>query len=172
MIPIIGLRERVESILKKSPLTGADEDARRPKILVAAMDPEIRTGFAELLQEFSFDVIWLKSVEAAKNLLSKEKIAACFCGFWLQDGTYRQLVRHIRHIRLDTRVIILSGPACPEESYDLLTAMNLGAVDFLSYPYRRADMKRLFRFAMRAGEGSRVQPSSVIDSDSLAAESA
>jgi len=173
MNPAVVMKQSVKNVVEKPPLQPAKEIPQRPKILVATIDPAIRTDFAELLQGFSFDTIWLKSIEAAKNLLSKEKIAACFCGFWLQDGTYRQLVRHVRRECMDTPAIILSGPASSDESFDLLAAMNLGAVDFLAYPYRKSDLKRLFYFAAetdtRSPDG---QSTRLINPDSFAGEAA
>lgn len=172
MNPAVTLKEKVETVLKEVTRARAEDSPRRLKILAATVDPEIRNRLAELLEEFSIDAVWLKSVEAAKKLLSKEKIAACFCGFWLQDGTYRQLVSHIRRMRADTPVIIVSGPACPEESRDILAAMNLGSIDFLAYPYDKSDLKRIFRFAAETGKVPAGRESALIDAASIAGEAA
>ena len=158
MNPAAAFKEKVGTVFQES--------ARRPKILAATVDPEIRHGLTEALQEFSVDVIWLKSLEAARSILSREKIAACFCGFWLQDGTYRQLISQVRRMRVDTPVIIVSGPSCPDES-----AMNLGSIDFLAYPYGRNDLQRIFSIAEEIGKQSAAQESRIAR-ESFAGEAA
>jgi len=125
-----------------------DRDPSQANILVATIDPEIHLGLTELFQSFSLNTIWLRGVESAKNILARQKIAACFCGFWLQDGTYREIVRHIRRERMDIPVIIVSTPACPEKYPEYLSAINLGALDFLSHPYRKNDFERMLRVAL------------------------
>src|SRR5580704_12436449 len=91
---------------------------RKSSILIATIDPDIRSGLTDIFQTFSLNMIWSKGVEAAKSVLATERIAACLCGFWLQDGTYRELVRHIRRERAEIPVIIVSAPACPHEYGD------------------------------------------------------
>jgi DNA-binding NtrC family response regulator len=128
--------------------TDLDRAPHQPNVLIATIDPEIHLGLTELFQSFSLNTIWLRGVESAKNMLARQKIEACFCGFWLQDGTYRELVRHIRRERLDIPVIIVSAPACPDEYHDYLSAINLGALNFLSHPYRKSDLEKMLRFAI------------------------
>jgi DNA-binding NtrC family response regulator len=137
------LNEKVESILRKRSEKNSKASCEPPTILVATADPEIRSGLSELFQEFSVNAIWLSGVEAAKRILAKEKVSACMCGFWLQDGTYRELVRHIRRGRVEIPVILVSAPACPDEYRDYLSAINIGALDFLSHPYRKSELERM-----------------------------
>jgi DNA-binding NtrC family response regulator len=172
MNPAVTLKEKVETVLKEGTPASAEGSPWRLKILAATIDPDIRNSLTELLEGFSIDAVWLKSVEAAKNLLSREKIAACFCGFWLQDGTYRQLVNHIRQMRVATPVIIVSGPACPEESRDFLAAMNLGSINFLAYPFDKGDLKRIFQFATEIEHMPAGRESSLIVPGSVAGEAA
>jgi len=120
----------------------------RPAVLIAAADPEIQDGLTDLLQGFRIDTIWVNGVEDAKRLLGKERIAACLCGFWLQDGTYRELIRHLRRQKVEVPVIIVSAPACPNEYWDYLAAMNIGALDFLCYPYQPFDFERMLESAI------------------------
>jgi DNA-binding NtrC family response regulator len=158
----VALKERVENILRRKSDVGGEHTPGRPTVLIATVDPEIRSGLSELIQSFSLNPIWLKGVEAAKSALARERIAACLCGFWLQDGTYRELIRHIRRERVEIPVIIVSAPACPNEYRDYLAAMNIGALDFLCYPYRKLDLERMLRSAMGAYTRSMRQQGSVI----------
>src|SRR5579862_74394 len=86
MNPAVTLRARVDGILRGHSNSRMDA-VERPTVLIATMDPAIRVGLTELLQSFSVETIWLQGVEATKRMLSRKRIAACLCGFWLQDGT-------------------------------------------------------------------------------------
>lgn len=134
-----------------------------PTILIATVAPEIYNDLKELLQTFSFNTIWSKGVETAKHTLAKEKIVACLCGFWLQDGTYRELVRHIRRENMEIPLILVSEPDCPHEYRDYLAAMNIGTLDFLSHPYKKTDLEGMLRLAI--GAEARAVQASLVDPD-------
>jgi len=125
-----------------------DQGSRKPTILIATVAPEICDDLKELLQTFSFNTMWVKGVEAAKSMLQKERVVACLCGFWLQDGTYRELVRYIRREKMELPVILVSEPDCPREYRDYLAAINIGALDFLCHPYRKSDLEGMLGLAM------------------------
>jgi len=149
MTPTAGLNEGVEIIVGKK--ASSEKAADLPTVLVATIDPDIRGGLAELFSGFSLNAIFLNTVEAAKEMLAKKKIAACLCGFWLQDGTYRELVRFIRRERLQAPLIIVSAPSCPDNYRDYLAAANLGTLDFLSHPYRRSELEKMLQLAATIG---------------------
>lgn len=134
-------------------------------MLIATIDVEIREALVELLEIASINAIWVASVEEVKTLVARERIAACLCGFWLQDGTYREVVRHLRRERMDIPAIIVSAPACPQEFRDNLAAMNLGALDFLSYPYQKSDFERILQSAIAAHSHSTRKQDSENDLD-------
>jgi DNA-binding NtrC family response regulator len=119
-------------------------------VLIATIDTAIREALADLLEIASINAIWVGSVEDVKTLIARKGIVACLCGFWLQDGTYREVIRHLRRERLDIPAIIVSAPSCPEEYRDYLAAMNLGALDFLSYPYQKSEFERMLESAIAA----------------------
>lgn len=149
----VTLKERVDGILGKRRDLDVEHAPEWPAVLVATVDPEIQRGLTELFLSFRINAIWSKSVETAKTLLAKEKITACLCGFWLEDGTYRELIRHIRRERVEIPVIIVSAPTCTHEYRDYLAAMNIGAYDFLCHPYRKCDLERILRLRFRKNSG-------------------
>ena len=122
-------------------------------MLIATIDPEIREALAQLLADGSINAIWVSSVKDVKALIAGERIVACLCGFWLQDGTYREVIRHLRRERADIPAIIVSAPACPQEFRDYLGAMNLGDLDFLAYPYQPFDFKKMLESAIASRSG-------------------
>jgi CheY-like chemotaxis protein len=154
MDPVLVLNETTENNFTPK---GAHTNARfieSQTLLIATIDPDIRAALAELLYNAGIKGIWVRSVKEVKSLIAKQRISACLCGLWLQDGTYREIIRHLRREGMDIPVIIVSAPACPQEFRDYLAAMNLGALDVLSYPYEQSEFERMLEFAI----SSRARP--------------
>ena len=172
MNPAAVLKEKVEGMLGLKSAACADHSSERPTILIATIDPQIHSGLADLFEAFSLNTIWLKGVEAAKAALSRERVAACLCGFWLQDGTYRELVRHIRRGRVEIPVVIVSAPDCPHEYRDYLAALNIGALDYLCHPYRKSELERILLLALGAHMRSARHKSSPVMASELPAQRA
>jgi DNA-binding NtrC family response regulator len=122
-------------------------------VLVATNDLEIRENIVELLQLFPLKTLWAKGVEEVKSILSRENVTACLCGFWLVDGTYRDVVRQLKLQRAEIPAIIVCAPSCPHEYRDYLAALNIRAFDFICHPYRKTDLERILRSAIEAHEG-------------------
>jgi DNA-binding NtrC family response regulator len=132
-------RSREESF----PLDSAITPRQMQTVLVATNDSDIREGMSELLQSYGMNTLLASGMEEIKSALAKRNISACFCGFWLVDGTFRDIVRHMKRQRDEIPVIVVCGPACPYEYQDYLAALNIRAFDFISHPYRRSDVERI-----------------------------
>lgn len=130
----------------------------RPSVLMATVDPEIRKSMGELLQRYTINTMWATGIGEVRSALAQDDVMACFCGFWLVDGTYRDVVRQLKHQRADVPMIIVCAPACPQEYRDYLAALNIRAFDFISYPYHRFDLERILDSAM-AKHGNSFPPS-------------
>ena len=114
-------------------------------ILVATAEPAISTSMRDLLAAYPLRTIWARGVDEVRSALSRETVDACFCGFWLIDGTYREVVRHLKRQPAEIPAIVVCAPSCPQEYRDYLAALNLRAFDFLCHPYRRMDLERILR---------------------------
>src|SRR5262249_45462220 len=119
-----------------------------PSILIATTDPEIRSHMAELFKEYKFTIVWASGTAEIKAALATHDIAACFCGFWLIDGTYRDVVRQLKREQREIPVVIVCAPTCPNEYRDYLAALNIRAFDFICHPYRGLDLERILQSAM------------------------
>jgi DNA-binding NtrC family response regulator len=126
----------------------------RPTVLLATNDPEIRENIAELLQFFPLKTVWAKGMEEVKSVIVGESVAVCLCGFWLVDGTYRDVVRHLKSQRVEIPAVIVCAPACPHEYSEYLAALKIKAFDFICHPYLKTDMERILRSAIEAHNGS------------------
>jgi DNA-binding NtrC family response regulator len=129
----------------------------RPTVLVATAEPSISASMSDLLQEYPIRTIWARGVNEVRLALAKESVLACFCGFWLIDGTYRDVVRHLKRQPIEIPAIVVCEPSCPQEYRDYLAALNLRAFDFLCHPYRKMDLERILEAAMsKRGQSVRV----------------
>ena len=116
-----------------------------PTVLVATVDPVISGSMRDLLQMYPLRTLWARGVGEVRALLSKENVAACFCGFWLMDGTYRDVVRLLKRRPLEIPAIIVCEPACSNEYRDYLASLHIRAFDFICHPYRKTDLARILQ---------------------------
>ncbi len=123
-------------------------DAELSTVLVASVDPDIRSSLSALLGANSAKTAWANSVEGVRSALLKENVSACFCGFWLLDGTYRDVIRLLKSRPIEIPAIIACAPGCPDEYQDYLAALNIRAFDFISFPYSAAHLERVLRAAL------------------------
>lgn len=157
MNPVLVLNERIENKTAYKSGSTYSKSSDSLRVLIATVDHEIRTALTEFLESANIEAIWVTSVKDMKARLADRKISACFCGFWLQDGTYREVIRHLRLEKMNIPAIIISAPACPQEFRDYLTAMNLGSLDVLSYPYQQDEFERMLEFAIPSRSASARQ---------------
>lgn len=163
MTPGVVLDVRFGNKLIRKSLAAIRRPSGNPTVLIATIDPDIREGLATLLESSYVNAIWVSSVQDVKALVRQEKIVACLCGFWLQDGTYREVIRLLRRERAEIPAIIVSAPACPQDYQEYLEAVGIGALDFLSYPYQQSQFERMLgsatggEYQPAAGESAKLQ---------------
>src|SRR5580692_11273122 len=123
--------KNLATFLHRDPAAQFQSSVEHPVVLVATTDPVISDNMRSLLQMYP--------------LRTKENVAACFCGFWLVDGTYRDVVRLLKRQPVEIPAIIVCEPACPNEYRDYLAALNIRAFDFICHPYRKTDLERILQ---------------------------
>jgi DNA-binding NtrC family response regulator len=114
-----------------------------PAVLVATVDPEIRSSLMALLEASQSRIVWAKSVKEVRTALANENVSACICGFWLVDGTYRDVVRQLKSRPVEIPAIIACPPKCSNESKDYFAALHIRGFDFICYPYSAKDLERV-----------------------------
>ncbi len=140
--------DNIASVSRREAVEMIEPSVARPTVLVATADPLIRASMRDLLQEYPIRTIWARGVNEVQLALAKESVLACFCGFWLIDGTYRDVVRHLKRQSVEIPAIVVCEPSCPQEYRDYLAALNLRAFDFLCHPYRKMDLERILEAAI------------------------
>ena len=143
MDPRVVLTERVDGSFARISKFPSRTAQGSPSVLIATADLEIREAMRDLLERVGVNAIWVSGVNELKALVARERIAACLCGFWLQDGTYREVIRHLRRGGINVPAIIIAPPACPQEYGEYLAAVDLGALGFLCYPYQQAELENM-----------------------------
>ena len=123
-------------------------------ILLATVDPEIRANMSVLLKNYNVKAVSVTGLEELRLALARENVSACFCGFWLVDGTYRDVVRQLRRQPVEIPVIVVCAPGCSQEYRDYLAALNMRAFDYICYPYRKADLERILHSAISTQHAS------------------
>jgi CheY-like chemotaxis protein len=121
-----------------------------PRVVIVTTDTKVHGALAGILHGHGVSVEWVKGVEAAKSLLDGDSLAACLCGFGLEDGSYKDLVKLAKHQIPETPVIIVSTPSSSNEYGEYLAAMNAGAFDFLCHPYQKREVERILRLAINS----------------------
>jgi DNA-binding NtrC family response regulator len=117
-------------------------------VMIATADSDVHGALAEILDGQGMDVERVRGFEAARELLNLGSVAVCLCGFGLEDGSYKELVKLAKRQVPELPVIILSTPTCANEYAEYLAAMNAGAFDFLCYPYQKREVERILRLAV------------------------
>jgi DNA-binding NtrC family response regulator len=138
----------LEGRFVKRPEIGSGHVPGRPPILIASLDSEIRSGLAQILPQFPINTVWVKNVEDARSVLNNMQIAACFCEIWLQGGTCRELIWHVRRKSEDLPIMIVSDSASSNEYCEWLAAMKTNALHFLTHPYKASDLERFVQLAI------------------------
>jgi DNA-binding NtrC family response regulator len=138
-------KDKATSVSRHEAVEMVESSLAQPTILVATAEPAISASMRDLLEAYPLRTIWARGVDEVRSALSRESVDACFCGFWLIDGTYRDVIRHLKRQPAEIPAIVVCAPSCPQEYRDYLAALNLRAFDFLCHPYRRMDLERILR---------------------------
>jgi DNA-binding NtrC family response regulator len=138
-----------EPVLSSGHMASAFPNVRDvPTVLIASADRQMYEALASILEGDGVEIESVTGFEAAKGLLAAGGIGACLCGFALEDGNYKDLVKHTKRQMPEIPVVIASTPGSPNEYREYLAAMNAGAFDFLCHPYEKREVERILRLAM------------------------
>ena len=104
----------------------------------------------------------------ARQLFALLMSSACFCGFWLIAGTYRDSVRLWKRRPVEIPRIIVCEPGCPREYWDYLASLNIRAFDFISHPYRKTNRERILQATLSERALSARLRGSMLDAENSA----
>ncbi|HTJ42228.1 MAG TPA: EAL domain-containing protein [Kofleriaceae bacterium] len=122
------------------------------RVLVVDDEPGIRLSLARLLSADGFDVVAADSVGGARTRLDDDKPMLVVTDLRLGDGTGLDVQQAAHAIDPDLPVIFLSGS---EDQHAAITALENGAVRFLTKPARAEEILEAVRSALHLRDMAR-----------------
>lgn len=108
---------------------------------------ENRQVIESAILEWSLEVCWCLTLQQARRGLRRGNHALVLCEAELPDGTYQDVMTLLRQKLDQVRVIVLAEQYS-EDSYR--QAIELGAFDLISAPYRRTDVQWIIMQAVQS----------------------
>jgi two-component system response regulator PilR (NtrC family) len=107
------------------------------RILLVEDEAGLREVLALTLDGAGFRVVTAASVAEARGVLTRDPVDAVLSDLKLRDGTGIQLLEWMKETGLTAPVVIMTAFATTETT---VQALNLGAVDFITKPFRNEDL--------------------------------
>lgn len=115
-------------------------------VLVVSCRPDNRKLLMHVFDGLPIDAYSAPSIQQAKEALQLRPFSLVFCEERLADGSYTDLLRHVRLTHNDARVVVL---LCTGEWEEYLEALRLGAEEVLRCPLQPTDIDLALIHAMR-----------------------
>ncbi|HEV2862236.1 MAG TPA: HD domain-containing phosphohydrolase [Pyrinomonadaceae bacterium] len=125
---------------------------RSARVLIADDEPEIRSVLAELLQK-SYDCEAVGSGEAALERLGRREFDLVISDIMMGGMTGLDLIPHVRRLRPDAVVVMISGVQTVESA---IGALRAGAFDYVMKPF---DLEHVEAAVVRALEHQSLRAS-------------
>ena len=107
---------------------------------------ENRKVIESAILEWSLEVCWCLTLQQARRGLRRGNHALVLCEAELPDGTYQDVMALLKHKLVQVRAIVMAD-TYSEDSY--CQAIELGAFDVISAPYRRTDVQWIIMQAVQ-----------------------
>lgn len=111
------------------------------KIIIVDDEPEVREAVATVLSEEGYSVLEAGDGTSGVSLALRERPALIILDVLMEPMSGWEVCRILRQIEeiADTPVLMLTGK---QGVKDKITAMQVGANDFLPKPFRNEELKR------------------------------
>lgn len=108
---------------------------------------ENRHVIESAILEWSLEVCWCLTLQQARRGLRRGNHALVLCEAELPDGTYQDVMTLLKHKLVQVRVIVLAEEYS-EDRYR--QAIEAGAFDVISAPYKRTDVQWIIMQAVQS----------------------
>ena len=129
-------------------------------IWIVEDDESIRSGLLRALTSDGFDVQAADSVGGVATLTGTPDIVLLDVN--LPDGDGFDLCRSLVHRFADVRVLMLTART---EEIDIVVGLDCGAIDYLTKPFRLAELKARIRAQARVATATSEPPDTVVVGD-------
>ncbi|RJP21594.1 MAG: sigma-54-dependent Fis family transcriptional regulator [Candidatus Omnitrophota bacterium] len=121
----------------------------RRTILIIDDDADSREVVREALEGKQFDFLEAKTGEEAIELFTAHDIDVVTCDIMLPGADGIEVLRHIKEVKSDAQVIMLTGLNAVDTAVE---AMRLGALDYLTKPIRLKELRVVIDRAIQQKE--------------------
>ncbi|MGB7624735.1 MAG: response regulator [Terriglobia bacterium] len=111
------------------------------KIIIVADEPGVREAVVRVLSEEGYKVLEAEDGTSGVSLALRERPALVILDILMEPMSGWEACRILRQIQeiADTPVLMLTGK---QDVKDKITAMQVGANDYLAKPFRNEELKR------------------------------
>lgn len=110
------------------------------QVLIACGDPETRRSLVDIFTQSELEPVLACTVCEAHASLALQPISLTFCEDRLPGGGYGELLRKTQLSGSHIPLVVVSALGDAEQ---YLRAMEQGALDYITPPYRRADIESI-----------------------------
>ncbi len=114
-------------------------------LLVVDDEQSVRDSLERVLEKEGFQVFTAESGRQAREILQKEPIALVLTDLRMPEISGLDLLRQVKKQYPDTEVILITGHGTIEKAVE---AMKEGAYDFITKPFKRAEILRAVNKAL------------------------
>ena len=123
------------------------EDSLPPVALLVAVESSVHKTIVEMLSARGIKCICAGSIAEMKFICSRCNISICISGLWLVDGTFRDVVCHLRRQSSLVPVVMVCGADSPLEYRDFLRALDIQSFISVCSPFQKNDLERALESA-------------------------
>lgn len=116
------------------------------EVLVVCADREVSKKISAVAARRGLRVVLAATVQQARETVAAGRVGLVFCEERLADGDFRDLLLSVSRAAERIPLVVMARVG---EWQEYLRAVSLGAFDFIAPPFRRPELERLFRNALR-----------------------
>ena len=117
-----------------------------PNGLVVSSDEEVRRSLADILVRCGLAPLFSSTVAGSGIVLSRRKVFVVLSHNFLVDGGYEDIMKAVRLSNTNVPVIVVSRMG---DWPEYLTAIHMGAFDYLAYPPIPGELERIVKNAVK-----------------------
>ncbi len=124
------------------------------RVLLVEDDPTIGNAVQDHLRAEGWSVEWSMTLQSATAAVTSEIHDVVLLDLRLPDGSGLDVLKHMEILGNSTPVIVMSAY---DQLSDQMTAIGIGAVDYLVKPFGLAEMTARVRKAVKWRERTRLR---------------
>lgn len=115
------------------------------RVLIVEDDLAMQSFLKTLCESAGFEVYYSDHIQQAKCLVQQHRIDLCLLDLGLPDGSGHDFIRDVKP-ELEFPIIVISAR---DTDFDKITALDLGADDYVAKPFSAGELLARIRVALR-----------------------